>query len=119
MVCAPEKKVELERRRAWLLVQALVLSLSLAAIGTLAAADRSPASKTAAQRGYEFLVDKPYLPPDFDQETFDAAWKHWPGPLRSQAANATAQERRKMAFERYGLSPRPDDPAKPLQYVVD
>src|SRR5262245_47930378 len=25
----------------------------------------------------------------------------------------------KLAFERYGLTPRPDDPTKPLQYVVD
>ena len=30
----------------------------------------------AAQRGYQFLVTKPYLPPDFDQETFDAVWKY-------------------------------------------
>ena len=70
-------------------------------------------------RGYRFLVDKPYLPPDFDQETFDATWKYWPEPLRSQAAGATADERRKMAFTRHGLTPRPDDPSKPLQYVVD
>ena len=74
---------------------------------------------TSAERGYALLVDKPYLPPDFDQETFDAVWKQWPEPLRSQAEKATADERRQMAFERYGLTPRPDDPAKPLQYVVD
>lgn len=74
---------------------------------------------TPAERGYRLLVDKPYLPPDFDQETFDHAWRHWPEPLRSKAEKATPDERRKMAFARYGLTPRPDDPTKPLQYVVD
>jgi mono/diheme cytochrome c family protein len=73
----------------------------------------------SAVRGYRALVEKAYLPPDFDQETFDAAWKHWPEPLRSTAEKATAEERRRMALERYGLTPRPDDTTKPLQYVVD
>lgn len=73
----------------------------------------------AAARGYRNLVDKAYLPPDFDQATFDVAWKHWPEPLRSEAEQATPEARRQMAFERYGLTPRPDDPTKPLQYVVD
>src|SRR5262245_16769801 len=75
--------------------------------------------EASARRGYEFLVNKAYLPADFDQETFDAAWKYWPEPLRSEAAKLSPDERRKMAFERYGLTPRPDDPTKPLQYVVD
>lgn len=75
--------------------------------------------KTAAQRGYYWLTQKSYLPPDFTQEVFDAAWTQWPEPLRSQAEKATPEERRKMAFSRYGLTPRPDDPTKPLQYVVD
>src|SRR5262245_41533892 len=74
---------------------------------------------TSAERGYRLLVDKAYLPPDFDQETFDAVWKQWPEPLRSQAEKASPEERRRMAFERYGLTPRPDDPGTPLQYVVD
>lgn len=78
-----------------------------------------PVDAAAAQRGYRNLVDKAYLPPDFDQATFDAAWRHWPEPLRSEAEQATPETRRQMAFERYGLTPRPDDPSKPLQYVVD
>jgi mono/diheme cytochrome c family protein len=72
-----------------------------------------------AQRGYRNLVDKAYLPPDFDQDVFDNAWKHSPEPLRSQAEQASPEERRRFAFARYGLTPRPDDPSKPLQYVVD
>lgn len=93
----------------------LILALLLA--GSLPAAE--PADRSAAERGYKLLVEKAYLPPDFDQEVFDSAWKHWPEPLRSQAEKATPEERRRLAFERYGLTPRPDDRAKPLQYVVD
>ena len=84
---------------------------------SLFAADRRRSPRP--ERGYKLLVEKPYLPPDFDQEVFDSAWKHWPEPLRSQAEKATPEERRKLAFARYGLTPRPDDPTKPLQYVVD
>jgi mono/diheme cytochrome c family protein len=73
----------------------------------------------SARRGYELLTEKAYLPPDFDQETFDAVWQQWPEPLRSEAEKATPAERRQMAFARYGLTPRPDDPTRPLQYVVD
>ncbi len=40
-------------------------------------------------------------------------------PLRSVAEKSTLDERRRMAFERYGLTTRPDDSGKPLQYVVD
>ena len=52
--------------------------------GSVFAADPA-APHSAARRGYELLVDKAYLPPDFDQETFDAVWKQWPEPLRSAA----------------------------------
>ena len=75
--------------------------------------------QTAAERGYHFLTQKVYLPADFTQEVFDSAWTQWPEPLRTAAEKATPEERRKMAFSRYGLTPRPDDPTKPLQYVVD
>ena len=81
--------------------------------------EESPAGISAEQRGYWLLVNKPYVTPDFDQQTFDAVWQVWPDPLKSEAEKATADERRRMAFSRYGLTPRPDDPTKPLQYVVD
>jgi len=66
--------------------------------------------------GYRLLTEKAYLHPDFDQETFDAVWQEWPEPLRSRAAKATPEERRRMAFARYGLTDRGE--GKPLQYVV-
>lgn len=88
-------------------------------IASIASANEPAVDPAAAARGYRLLVDKAYLPPDFDQKTFDDVWQKWPEPLRSQAERASPEERRKMAFERYGLTPRPDDPTKPLQYVVD
>lgn len=88
---------------------------------TLDGADELRGSeKSAAVRGYRFLIEKEYLSRDFDQETFDEVWKTWPEPLRSQAEKASLKERRRMAFQRYGLTTRPgDDSGKPLQYVVD
>ncbi|MDX1944323.1 MAG: c-type cytochrome [Pirellulaceae bacterium] len=98
------------------MVRCLLFLLIVVAAVPLAAdeADLSP-----AQRGYRNLTQRAYLPPDFDQATFDATWKFWPEPLRAAAEKATPDERRQMAFARYGLTPRPDDPTKPLQYVVD
>lgn len=103
------------------------------------AGDNAAASErsAAAKRGYEALIHHAFLPSDFDQEVFDNLWQSWPTALRDQAASASLGERRAMAFERYGLTPRPgpdadgsshagtgekqdpDDPGKPLQYVVD
>ena len=69
-----------------------------------------------AKAGYRHLVDDVYLPADFDEdvlEKLDAvnhAWRLSDAPLepKSRASTWTA----------YGLAPRPDDPSKPLQYVV-
>jgi mono/diheme cytochrome c family protein len=99
--------------------------LCVAAMGFAAAAVRGeePAApveeESAAQRGYRLLLNKPYLEPDFDQATFDNLWRVWDEPLKSAAAKASPEERRAMAFARYGLVGRPDDPTKPLQYVID
>jgi mono/diheme cytochrome c family protein len=71
-----------------------------------------------AARGREHLLTRAYLPPDFDQEVFDDLWTTWEEPLKSRAAGAAVAERRRMAMERYGLTPHPDDPARSMQYVV-
>ncbi len=70
-------------------------------------------------RGLELLLSKPYLPADFDQEVFEALWTVWEEPLRTVAEQATVEERRRMAMERYGFVPHPRDPSRSLQYVVD
>jgi mono/diheme cytochrome c family protein len=94
-------------------------SLRLAlSVGCVLACLPLSADEPSARRGYEFLTTKALVPPDFPEAIFDEVWTMWPEPLRTEAEQATPQERRKLAFTRYGLTPRPEDPAKPLQYVV-
>src|SRR5271154_6095964 len=89
-------------------VPCVVALLSLALAPPVAAGDSaSPIAETLAERGYRLLTTKPFLPPDFDQEVFDELWKVWEEPLRSQAAAATSDERRKLTFARYGLTEAP------------
>ncbi|MCG8653728.1 MAG: hypothetical protein MI861_28075, partial [Pirellulales bacterium] len=79
-----------------------------------------PSTDQAAERGYRVLTEKALLPADFSQQVFDDVWRGWPEPLRREAEQASAQRRREMAFQRYGLTVRPGDSSfKPLQYVVD
>lgn len=88
---------------------------------SLTAGIHCPATaEDAAARGYRLLTETAMLPSDFSQAVFDQVWTSWPEPLRSEAEKATPQQRRAMAFERYGLTTRPGDTSgKPLQYVVD
>ena len=79
-------------------------------------------AETAADpaHGRSLLLNRAYVPVAFDQETFDSVWQSWEEPLRSQAADATPDERRRLAYQRYGLVQRENDPQhRPLQYVVD
>jgi len=86
--------------------------------GTNAAA-RSP----SAERGYEVLRRRAFLPPDFDREVFENLWTVWPEDKRSEAENASPETRRKLAFAYYGLQEPPDAPANyegpALGYVDD
>jgi mono/diheme cytochrome c family protein len=96
----------------------LTLLAVLAAV--LAASSRSsPGAETAAERGFRLLTEKPYLTPDFDQEVFDRLYTVWPLELRKQGEKASPAERRRIAFERYGLTEFPDSPRRTaLQYVA-
>src|SRR5579871_3434235 len=91
-----------------------------AGVATRTAPTAKQPAETQAERGLRLLLEKPFLSPDFDQQVFDELWKTWEEPLRSQAEKATSDERRAMAFSRYGLTERPGDPKhRPSQYVVD
>jgi len=72
----------------------------------------------SADPGWNHLRSRAYLPPDFDQEVFEALPTVWEEPVASRAATASPEDRRRMAMDRYGLTPDPADPSKPLQYVV-
>lgn len=79
----------------------------------------SVAAETPAERGLRWLLEKPYVPRYFDETDLENVWRVWPEPLHSQAKVASPDERRQMAFARYGLTPRPGDNNKSLQFVVD
>src|SRR5438876_895764 len=104
-------------------VQSLVATALLLALRTEVAVAEAPAAaavESAAERGYRLLLEKPYLTPDFDQQVFDELWKTWEAPLKAKAEKATPDERRQMAYSRYGLVEREGDlQHRPLQYVVD
>ncbi len=76
-------------------------------------------AETLAERGYRLLVTKPYVPASFHESVIKDIWQVWPAELKEAAEKASPEERRRMVYARYGLSPRPDDPSKPLQFVVD
>ena len=91
----------------------------------LSAVDAIEPADSAAARGYRYLIETPLLTADLDDSTFNEVWQVWPEPLRSRAEAATPAERRRMAFERYGLTRPPEDlgepfteSSRPLQYVV-
>lgn len=84
-----------------------------------AAPAAAAAPEPSAARGYRHLLDTAYIPPTLDDAAFDGLWRVWPEPARAEAERADPATRRALAFRRYGLTPRPDDPRKPLQYVVD
>lgn len=94
--------------------------LTILAAVLLSPLDRPAHGEGSVARGYRILTEMAVLPSDFDQEAFDEVWRSWPKPLRDQAEKSSAEERRRMAFDRYGLTTRPNDlSGKPLQYVVD
>jgi mono/diheme cytochrome c family protein len=94
----------------------VTVAIAVLAVQTFA---REPAKKPSAERGYRWLTEKAYLPPDFDQEVFDQLWTVWEQPLRTTAEESDLAKRREMAFERYGLTQQPNAaPGVPLQYVV-
>src|SRR5262245_14757353 len=108
-------------RRA-LAAAALVVAASSAALAGESASSGPPAGTPpppSAERGYRAILEKPYVPPILTQAIFDEVWRSWPEPLRAKAETAKPEERRRMAFDRYGLTPREGDPQKPLQFVVD
>lgn len=80
---------------------------------------RNAPARVATADGLELLLTRAYLPADFDQDVFDALWTTWEEPLRSRAERLDVAGRRRLAMERYGLLPHPDDPSRSLQYAVD
>ena len=69
-----------------------------------------------AKAGYRNLVGNVYLPADFDEQVLEQldGVEH----ARSFDDTPLTVKSRLNTWTAYGLAPRPDDPSKPLQYVV-
>lgn len=107
----------MKRRRKWRLTLGLLAGTAFSSL--LSGQEPLRNGAPSPERGFRFLTEKAYLPADFDEETFDAAWRFWPADLRDKAEKVTPEQRRQMAFDRYGLTNRPGAKGQPLQYVVD
>jgi mono/diheme cytochrome c family protein len=109
-----ERRAGPQEGRAALVAACLVVAWS---VPVRADTTPTPASVDAA-RGRSHLLERAYLPADFDQEVFDELWTTWEEPLRARAERAPLAERRRMAMDRYGLVPHPRDPSRSMQYAV-
>ena len=74
---------------------------------------------TAAARGYKLLRSEPYSPADISADMFDRLWEVWPDDLKQAAEKASPEDRRRMAFSRYGFIADPDRPDGPPMGVVE
>jgi mono/diheme cytochrome c family protein len=69
-----------------------------------------------AKAGYRHLTESVYLPPDFDEEVLKEIDTQ-PHDMPFVDVSLT-EGTRESTWLSFGLSPRPDDASKPLQYVV-
>jgi mono/diheme cytochrome c family protein len=69
-----------------------------------------------AIRGYRHLTESVYLPADFDSEVFSELTNLDENPPFTDIKKPAVKHAATML--RFGLSPRPESPTKPLQYVV-
>lgn len=68
--------------------------------------------------GFRLVLDKPYVKAGFNQDLFDQIHLSWEGELAEQAANATPEVRKQMAYDRYGLTTVPGrEGGMPLQFT--
>lgn len=96
----------------------IALRLTILPLLSLAQMVSAGGNLPSTHEGYRILLDKTYVPADLDQAIWDEIWKVWEEPARGQAEKATPEQRRKMAFERYGFTERPgEDSPLPLQYT--
>ena len=127
---SPPKAVQSQRitnfgefRADRVFVRVLVLFALIGLWGSMESGSLARAEElTPAARGYENLRTHAYLPPDLDDEVFNALWTVWSEPERGAAEGADPAERRKLTFSYYGLMSVPGEggqPTTPLGYIVD
>ena len=80
------------------------------------ASDMLEQMSPAGRAGYRHLTENVYLPSDFDEEVIEQLDQvELPIPFRD---TELAHPHRSTTWMRFGLSEKPDQPNKPLQYIV-
>jgi mono/diheme cytochrome c family protein len=72
----------------------------------------------AEQKGFEFLVHGQYGSSELTDELFDNLWQVWDGEDAKDAANLTREQRRVIAYKRYGFIDAPyENGGLPMGYA--
>jgi len=99
---------------------ACLLFLGILSLGAPSHAQSENLIEGSAERGYKALLTIPIGAAYLSEDEYFDLWKYWPEPLRTQAEQATEEERRKMALSRFGFQESPDRPGPiPQQFTID
>jgi mono/diheme cytochrome c family protein len=79
------------------------LATCAALFGFLISTPSGVATGADAEKGYQYLLTRPYDAPTMTEAMLWDVWKVWPDPARAEAEKASPAERRHMIFSRYGL----------------
>lgn len=80
---------------------------------------KSP-SVPSPERGYHWLLTKPYFEADFTADDFAKLWTIWPDALKAEAEQASESKRRQLTLSRYGFIEAPErKDGPPLGFVDD
>ena len=111
-----------DRCRPRRLLRQLVVTLLALAMSGVRDVRAEDSTGPVSHPGYDILRSKAFLPPDFDQQTFEQLWKRWPAEERAAAEKASPEERRRMTLTHYGIIPKPAADKRPglaLGYLDD
>jgi mono/diheme cytochrome c family protein len=100
-MCAACGRSWQSRASRWIVLAAAVL------LACRYVAAEESAGAEPSHPGFRILKNRPFLPPDFDQATFDQLHLNWPAAERDAAAALTLEERRRSIAEHYGLTLNP------------
>ncbi len=102
---------------------------SVAAIAAFAAASLAHADDFDAElnmglkpdpaKGLDIILHTPMSAPIMKVKDIDELWQVWEPEEKAKAEKATAEERHRMTFERYGWAERDDGSGLPLDYTPD
>jgi mono/diheme cytochrome c family protein len=99
---------------------AFVLVMNMPAEGVLDKPELNLGMEPSAERGYEILMNEPMAATVLQESDIENLWQVWEPEERAKAEAASAEERHRMTFERYGWAERiDDDSGLPLGYTAD